>query len=126
MNTKLTLLLKSFNQSAKAVYLLPSILRLVPKAGIIPTPKYWYQSNPTADRWSNSYSQLNLLGSTSSQPGKYTNISECFYAAKQTIKHNERRSPFSRADRMLSEGCFKCQTRYKSLRCFTHEARLPF
>lgn len=79
MNTKLTILLNSFNQSAKAVYLLPSILRLVPKAGIVPRPKYWYQSNPTEDRWSNSYSQVNLLGSTSSQPGKHTNISECFY-----------------------------------------------
>lgn len=80
-------------------------------AGIV--PKYWHQSNPSADRWSFHYSQLNLLRSTSSQPGKHTNLSECFYAAKQTIIHSKSCLPFSHMDRILSEGCCLWQNHYK-------------
>lgn len=124
MNTKLTVLLKSVKSVGRGS-LSVAINTEVPKAGLVPRPKYWYQSSPTADRWSIHFSQLNLLSSTSSQPGKHTNLSECFYAAKQTIIHSKRHSPFSHADRMLSEGWFKWQTRYKSLRCVPREARLP-
>lgn len=93
----------------------------LPKAGIV--PKYWYQSNPTSDRWSFHYSQLNLLSSTLSQPGKHTNLSEYFYAAKQTIIHSKRCSPFYHMDRMLSEGCFMWQNHCKAHRCVTHKVR---